>query len=168
MQKHEIRQVYVRSTARVYEIYYAPTLQSDNEYLCTVRCGIAEKDGEFLQANEIEVVSPQYLKDYVGKPTEGRVTAEAKVCASEDDWVEVKVPDGDRISCLQKHTTGNERRSIEVVLCDFCVGSLFSIKKRKKERSKGIKELLESFGDFKCHNITILDFEASDVDASVI
>nr|XP_043611019.1 uncharacterized protein LOC122582660 [Erigeron canadensis] len=40
-QKHEIRQVYVRSTARVYEIYYAPGLQSDNEYLCTVRCNAA-------------------------------------------------------------------------------------------------------------------------------
>ncbi|KAH0711594.1 hypothetical protein KY289_007553 [Solanum tuberosum] len=112
MQKHEIRQVYVRSTARVYEIYYAPTLQSDNEYLCTVRCSIAERDGEFLQANEIEVVTPQYLEDYVGKPTEGRLTAEAN-CTREDDWVEVKVPDGNGVSCLQKHTTGNEQRSIE-------------------------------------------------------
>ncbi|XP_055830953.1 uncharacterized protein LOC129899985 isoform X2 [Solanum dulcamara] len=113
MQKHEIRQVYVRSTARVYEIYYAPTLQSDNEYLCTVRCSIAERDGEFLQANEIEVVTPQYLEDYVGNPTEGRVTAEAKLCTREDDWVEVKVPDGNKVNCLQKHTTGNERRSVE-------------------------------------------------------
>ncbi|XP_076937712.1 uncharacterized protein LOC143605513 [Bidens hawaiensis] len=43
-QKHEIRQVYVRSTARVYEIYYAPDLQSDNEYLCTVRCSAASVD----------------------------------------------------------------------------------------------------------------------------
>ncbi|KAK4359749.1 hypothetical protein RND71_021978 [Anisodus tanguticus] len=94
MQKHEIRQVYVRSTARVYEIYYAPTLQSDNEYLCTVRCTVAERDGEFLQASESEVVTPQYLKeDYIGKPTEGGVTADAKLCPSEDDWVEVKVPD---------------------------------------------------------------------------
>lgn len=114
MQKHEIRQVYVRSTARVYEIYYAPTLQSDNEYLCTVRCSIAERDGEFLQANEIEVVTLQYLEDYVGNPTEGRVTAEAKLCTREDDWVEVKVPEGNKVNCLQKHTTGNERRSIEV------------------------------------------------------
>ncbi|CAN4114404.1 unnamed protein product [Withania somnifera] len=113
-QKHEIRQVYVRSTAHVYEIYYAPSLLSDNEYLCTVRCSIAERDGEFLQANGIEVVKPQYLKeDYVGKPTEGRVKAEAKLCPSKDDWVEVKVSDGNRVSCLQKHTTGNERRSIE-------------------------------------------------------
>ncbi|XP_059307734.1 uncharacterized protein LOC132059203 isoform X1 [Lycium ferocissimum] len=118
MQKHEIRQVYVRSTARVYEIYYAPTLQSENEYLSTVRCSIAERDGEFLQASESEVVNPQYLKeDYVGKPTEGRVTAEAKLCPSEGDWVEVKVPDspfaGNKVSCLQKHTIENEQRSIE-------------------------------------------------------
>ncbi|GLT54745.1 hypothetical protein SLA2020_279190 [Shorea laevis] len=33
-QKHEVRQVYVRSTARVYEIYYDSGLQSGNEYLC--------------------------------------------------------------------------------------------------------------------------------------
>ncbi|KAF3681854.1 putative mitochondrial arginine transporter BAC2-like [Capsicum annuum] len=113
MQKHEIRQVYVRSTARVYEIYYAHTPQSDNEYLCTVRCSIAERDGEFLQANGIEVVTPQYLKDNVGKTTEGRVTGEAKLCASEDDWVAIKVPEGNRVNCLQKHTTGDEHRSIE-------------------------------------------------------
>ncbi|XP_016439163.2 uncharacterized protein LOC107765075 [Nicotiana tabacum] len=117
MQKHEIRQVYVRSTARVYEIYYAPTLQSDDEYLCTVRCNIAERDGEFLQASGIDIVTQQYLKDFVGKPTEGRVPAEAKLCTNDDDWVDVKVPDspfvGNVVSCLQKHTTGNERRSIE-------------------------------------------------------
>lgn len=122
MQKHEIRQVYVRSTARVYEIYYAPTLQSDDEYLCTVRCNIAERDGEFLQASGIDIVTQQYLKDFVGKPTEGRVPAEAKLCTNDDDWVDVKVPDspfvGNVVSCLQKHTTGNERRSIEVPLLD--------------------------------------------------
>ncbi|KAF9596052.1 hypothetical protein IFM89_006979 [Coptis chinensis] len=42
-----MRQVYVRSSARVYEIYYATKLdQKDNEYLCTVRCSLAQKEDQ--------------------------------------------------------------------------------------------------------------------------
>ncbi|CAL0334294.1 unnamed protein product [Lupinus luteus] len=47
-ERHEVRQVYVRSTARVYEIYFATNLNSDNEYLCTVRCGVATRDDQLL------------------------------------------------------------------------------------------------------------------------
>ncbi|KAK7263879.1 hypothetical protein RJT34_31478 [Clitoria ternatea] len=60
-EKRELRQVYVRSTARVYEIYCAP----NREYLCTVHCGVAVRDGRVLPVQD---------------PTE-------------DDWVEVKVVD---------------------------------------------------------------------------
>lgn len=64
-EKHEVRQIYVRSTARVYEIY------TNDEYLCTVRCGVATRDGEVLRSNEIG-------DDNV---------------RNEDDWVEVKADD---------------------------------------------------------------------------
>jgi len=64
-EKHEVRQIYVRSTARVYEIY------TNDEYLCTVRCGVAIRDGEVLRSNEI---------------------GEENV-RNEDDWVEVKADD---------------------------------------------------------------------------
>ncbi|XP_019454387.1 PREDICTED: uncharacterized protein LOC109355603 isoform X2 [Lupinus angustifolius] len=47
-EKHEVRQVYVRSTARLYEIYFATNLHSDNDYLCTVRCGVATRDHQLL------------------------------------------------------------------------------------------------------------------------
>lgn len=60
-----MRQIYVRSTARVYEIY------TNDEYLCTVRCGVATRDGEVLRSNEIG-------DDNV---------------RNEDDWVEVKADD---------------------------------------------------------------------------
>ncbi|XP_076952227.1 uncharacterized protein LOC143625894 [Bidens hawaiensis] len=71
-QKHEILQVYVRSTARVYEIYYAPDLQSDNEYLCTVRCSAASVDDNSFPLTDdwVEVKLP------VGpdqKPNSGRI-----------------------------------------------------------------------------------------------
>ncbi|XP_030552208.2 uncharacterized protein LOC115756521 [Rhodamnia argentea] len=73
--RHEVRQVYVRSTARVYEIYYAPKQQTGNEYLCTVRCGIADWD-----------------EASVDEFAEQRSKSEINLNAGEDDWVEVKVP----------------------------------------------------------------------------
>ncbi|XP_071690072.1 uncharacterized protein [Rutidosis leptorrhynchoides] len=85
-QKHEIRQVYIRSTARVYEIYYAPSLQSDNEYLCTVRCSAAS-----LEDNETISENSEGPNDILPK---SRVADENKICNNEDDWVEVKLPVG--------------------------------------------------------------------------
>ncbi|KAK3409117.1 hypothetical protein EUGRSUZ_J01280 [Eucalyptus grandis] len=90
-QRHEVRQVYVRSTARVYEIYYAPKQQTANEYLCTVRCGIVERDGvcdgDVPQAANL--ASPgDSMNDLAG----GRSKNEINSNAGEDDWVEVKAP----------------------------------------------------------------------------
>lgn len=93
-QKHEVQQVYVRSTARVYEIYYAPDMQSGNEYLCTVRCGIAARDEDMLHTGDNEGVcsansngSNGSLKD----PSEDKSRNGNSLNNSEDDWVEVKV-----------------------------------------------------------------------------
>lgn len=77
--KHELRQVYIRSTARVYEIYCAPDLKTTGEYLCTVRCGVAVRDGHVLRCNSIESLPNRDSSD------------ESVKC--EDDWVEVKVAD---------------------------------------------------------------------------
>ncbi|KAG4984853.1 hypothetical protein JHK86_032544 [Glycine max] len=74
-EKHELRQIYVRSTARVYEIYYAPNSRTNNDYLSTVRCGFAVRDDQVLRFPSIQNLSD----DNINK--------------SEDDWVEVKVPD---------------------------------------------------------------------------
>ncbi|CAK8575367.1 unnamed protein product [Lathyrus sativus] len=76
-EKHELRQIYVRSTARVYEIYTALDLKSSNEYLCTVRCGVAFRDGQVLRSrcvNDVDSLCDENVR-------------------SEDDWVEVKAVD---------------------------------------------------------------------------
>lgn len=90
-QKHEVRQVYVRSTARVYEIYYHSGLQSDSEYLCTVRCGIALRDEGVLTAKIEELVSANRSETYKDI-TEEDSKSGSNLTSSEDDWVEVKVP----------------------------------------------------------------------------
>ncbi|CAA7395435.1 unnamed protein product [Spirodela intermedia] len=91
-ERHEIHRVYVRSTARVFEIYYGLEEQDgDNEYLCTVRCGPTEKevllprfDGEeeHLKDSNASIEAP-------GKTTKG----ENNTSSEEDGWVEVKVPE---------------------------------------------------------------------------
>lgn len=91
-QKHEIRQVYVRSTARVYEIYYAPSLQSSNEYLCTVRCSVAAKEEELQHSTEIDEAESPHLKRSSKQLTEDKCKSDSS-STNEDDWVEVKVSD---------------------------------------------------------------------------
>ncbi|OMP04930.1 hypothetical protein CCACVL1_02097 [Corchorus capsularis] len=92
-QKHEIRQVYVRSTARVYEIYYAPKPQSSNEYLCTVRCGIACRNDEVLHAATLDESSLAHQKGTNKELDERRPKNDSNSSSNEDDWVEVKAPD---------------------------------------------------------------------------
>ncbi|XP_014494525.1 uncharacterized protein LOC106756565 [Vigna radiata var. radiata] len=83
-EKHELRQIYVRSTARVYEIYFAPNARTNNEYLCTVRCGLAVRDDHVLRSPAVQNVGGD---DNV---------------KTEDDWVEVKVPDSPHIASETK------------------------------------------------------------------
>lgn len=104
-QKHEIRQVYVRSTARVYEIYYAPDLHSENEYLCTVRCNAASitdvKNAISANLEGLNEISPK-----------GRVSGENNIGTNEDDWVEIKLPVGNTYSPNQ---TSNAIKNYQVL-----------------------------------------------------
>ncbi|XP_020091877.1 uncharacterized protein LOC109712621 isoform X1 [Ananas comosus] len=81
-EKHEIHTLYVKSTARVYEIYYAADLKyGGKEYLATVRCGPA--------AEEVPSSSE-------GKIAEGKhenIVQSDSTTSDEDGWVEVKLPD---------------------------------------------------------------------------
>ncbi|XP_031130679.1 uncharacterized protein LOC116032319 [Ipomoea triloba] len=105
-QRHEIQQVYVRSTARVYEIYYASSLHGENQYLCTVRCSVAEREGEILLAG-IEDASKQHVK----------VIRVKNGSNSEEDWVDVEVPDlpvvENGINCLVKQAAKEGGRSVQ-------------------------------------------------------
>ncbi|KAJ0735212.1 putative ATPase PAAT [Helianthus annuus] len=93
-QKHEIRQVYVRSTARVYEIYYAPALHSDNEYLCTVRCSAASVEDNSFPASDVKEAISVNSEGHTDILSKARVAGENKIGTNEDDWVEVKLPVG--------------------------------------------------------------------------
>ncbi|KAK8477735.1 hypothetical protein V6N13_097820 [Hibiscus sabdariffa] len=92
-QSHEVRQVYVRSTARIYEMYFAPKPQSSNEYLCTVRCGVACRDEEVLQAANFDESELAHLKGCNTELDEKRLKSDNNSTSNEDDWVEVKAPD---------------------------------------------------------------------------
>ncbi|KAJ0038671.1 hypothetical protein Pint_23989 [Pistacia integerrima] len=104
--KHEVQQVYVRSTARVYEIYYASNLQSSNEYLCTVRCGVATRDEEVLHTPDIGEVTLTNQEGDGKESDEKRTKGESSSSTNEDGWVEVKDFDSPRFdngkfSCRQ-------------------------------------------------------------------
>ncbi|KAM1974137.1 hypothetical protein ACFX15_039074 [Malus domestica] len=92
-QKHDIQQVYVRSTAREYEIYYAPDIQSGNEYLCTVLCGIAARDEQMLHTGDNDQVCPANSNESLKDPSEAKSRNGNSPNNSEDDCVEVKVLD---------------------------------------------------------------------------
>ncbi|MQM13598.1 hypothetical protein Taro_046522, partial [Colocasia esculenta] len=110
--RHEIHRIYVQSTARVYEVYYATEWQGrDNEYLCTVRCGASEKE-VFLPRCDSGKVMVDSLKD--SSPSE-EVHVKMTTCESntseEDGWVEVKIPDspllGDQSNSFPKKPDRN-------------------------------------------------------------
>lgn len=106
--KYDICQIYVRSTARVYEVYYARSPQSSYEYLCTVRCNPAERDGKLLQTTGIEYVSEEYGGYFLGELPEGIVTDGG---SGDDDWVKIKVPEVGR-SSLDK-TNANRVKKVQ-------------------------------------------------------
>jgi hypothetical protein len=88
-QEHELRQIYIRSSARVYEVYYTKKRRHDKEYLCTVRCGVAIRDEEVLQIPLTESADSKPVKDLI----ERKVADNGNGRTSEDDWVEVKASD---------------------------------------------------------------------------
>ncbi|KAL2461243.1 Uncharacterized protein Adt_44663 [Abeliophyllum distichum] len=124
-QKYDIGQVYVRSTARVYEIYYANSPESSNEYLCTVRCGVAERDEMFLQTTGIEDVPEEHEEGFIGELTEEIITEGANNVTSEDDWIKVKAPEDGRSSSSNKTNINTGKN-------DFSSIKTTNINKRKK------------------------------------
>ncbi|PIA53608.1 hypothetical protein AQUCO_00900289v1 [Aquilegia coerulea] len=118
--RHEIRQVYVRSTARVFEIYYATGPQSDNEYLCTVRCGIAAKEDDApLSATPTEEVTSVHIEgsNEQKELLEEKTKSESNSSTDENGWVKIKVPDSalshSKASSVAKSIDRNTERSIQ-------------------------------------------------------
>lgn len=80
----------MRSTSRVYEIYYSPEQQNDKDYLCTVRCGLAASDTGEAAAEGHDASSEEMTK--LSKERAKTDTINSNV-SDEDGWIEVKVPD---------------------------------------------------------------------------
>ncbi|KAL6565656.1 hypothetical protein OROHE_004711 [Orobanche hederae] len=115
--KYDVGQIYVRSTARVYEVYYAHSLQSSNEYLCTVKCGVAERDEELLQTSCIEDAVEEYSECLSEEITEETIADGENIVPSEDEWVKIKLPEVGTSSVLphkNKHTnnTNNTNKDL--------------------------------------------------------
>ena len=117
-QEHELRQVYIRSTARVYEVYYTKRNRDGREYLCTVRCGVAmTEDEEVLKI--IPLIESPASENGVVPVKDGNGNART----NEDDWVEVKSGEKDLLSVPQlgQQVTGFLRKYlIEILVCLPC------------------------------------------------
>ena len=113
--------MYVRSTARVYEIYYAPELRSDNEYLCTVRCSVATRDGDVLRVADVQEAVLAHVKES-GKDRAEDKLGDGSNCpsGSEDDWVEVS-----RNGSVSSKSSTSQGRNVQVsdfLCCRFIKG----------------------------------------------
>lgn len=85
----------------MYEIYYANSPQSSNEYLCTVRCGVAERNEMFLQTTGSEDITKEHKVGFIGELTE-ELTDGGSIVTSEDDWINIKAPEDGRSSSSNK------------------------------------------------------------------
>ncbi|KAF6158563.1 hypothetical protein GIB67_040077 [Kingdonia uniflora] len=116
-QQHEIRQVYVRSSARTYEIYYTPEPQSTGEYLCTVRCGVTAKEDITVDANHTDGVIVAHLEESSEGPSELQTENIRNSSTDDDGWVKVKIPDSpllDNNACtLATKFGGNMEKDIQ-------------------------------------------------------
>ncbi|XP_062188499.1 uncharacterized protein LOC133891769 [Phragmites australis] len=87
--KYEIHRVYVRSTARIYEIYHSTDAKgTSKDYLCTVRCGLA--------INEPQPSGEESMAQWSSNASTSKKHEETKNVSSssdEESWVDVKIPE---------------------------------------------------------------------------
>lgn len=123
-QKYEVRQVYVRSTARIYEIYYASDLGSSNEYLCTVRCGVATREEEVLCTPSFEEAIV-HVKGANKETDEKKSKSDSSLNTNEDGWVEVKALDSPQLdNGNSPPSSGNAKQGESLQVTKF---ALFNI-----------------------------------------
>ncbi|XP_047064851.1 uncharacterized protein LOC124672713 [Lolium rigidum] len=148
--KYEIHRVYVRSTARIYEIYYS-TDQKDTskDYLCTVRCGIAAQ--EPLPCGQ-ECMSQGSSNAATGEKHE-QETKSLTSSSDEDSWVEVKIPESplgnstpesqerNVIGSCQKNTLVHYEATAEITDANPCVSLTVRLLSLQSKTSVHIDEI---------------------------
>lgn len=148
--KYEIHRVYVRSTARIYEIYYSTDLKdTSKDYLCTVRCGIAVQ--EPLPSGE-ECMSQGSSNAATGEKHE-QETKSLTSSSDEDSWVEVKIPESplgnstpdsqerNVIGSCQKNTLVHYEATAEITDANPCVSLTVRLLSLQSKTSVHIDEI---------------------------
>ena len=81
--------MYVRSTARMYEIYCAADEKGGNQYLCTVRCGLAAQSDEPVQVTDAVGCMSSSHSGSNRCEEKGHSRAESRSSINEDGWVDI-------------------------------------------------------------------------------
>ncbi|KAK9683005.1 hypothetical protein RND81_10G112000 [Saponaria officinalis] len=113
-QQHEIKQVYIRSTAKVYEIYCATNEKSENEYLCTVRCGIVARDEELHQEADglgCSTTSSRSIDEVHSRTDSGSST-------DGDGWVDIKLNKSSRVDTGDTSLSKKEESCLVQIIQD--------------------------------------------------
>uniref|UniRef100_A0A0E0LME2 Uncharacterized protein n=1 Tax=Oryza punctata TaxID=4537 RepID=A0A0E0LME2_ORYPU len=148
--KYEIHRVYVRSTARIYEIYYTTDPKdSCKDYLCTVRCGLAVK--EPLSSAEESIA--QWSSDASTSEKHEHETKSLTSSIDEDSWVEVKIPElhveknrsksqeSNAIGARQEATLAHYEATAEITDASPCVSLTVRLLSLQSKTSVHIEEI---------------------------
>ncbi|KAJ8513620.1 hypothetical protein OPV22_004054 [Ensete ventricosum] len=115
--KYEIHRIYARSTARVYEVYFATDKQNKcKEYLCTVRCGVASEEVTPLSSDVASLECEN--GSYATSDKQDKMSLADSNSSNEDGWVEVKIPDtpshDHKINVLSTKIDGNSNTDCQI------------------------------------------------------
>ncbi|CAN6168486.1 unnamed protein product [Urochloa humidicola] len=148
--KYEIHWVYVRSTARIYELYHSTDAKgTSKDYLCTVRCGLAEKEPQPCGQESMSQCSG-------GAPTSDKREQETKSASSssdEDSWVDVKIPESlmgnstpdaqerNAVRICQENTLAHYEATAEMTDVSPCVSLTVRLLSLQSKESVHIEEI---------------------------
>ncbi|CAM0906357.1 unnamed protein product [Alopecurus aequalis] len=148
--KYEIHRVYVRSTARIYEMYYSTDMKdTSKDYLCTVRCGLAAQ--EPLPSGE--ECSSQGSSNAASGEKHEQETKSLTSSSDEDSWVEVKIPESplgnstpesqekNVIGSCQKKTLVHYEATAEITDANPCVSLTVRLLSLQSKTSVHIEEI---------------------------
>ncbi|KAF7007972.1 hypothetical protein CFC21_022844 [Triticum aestivum] len=149
--KYEIHRVYVRSTARTYEIYCSTDLKdASKDYLCTVRCGIAAQEPQPPGEECVSQASSNAATSEKHEQEAKSVTSSS----DEDSWVEVKIPESplgnytpesqaerNAIGICQKNTLAHYEATAEITDANPCVSLTVRLLSLQSKTSVHIEEI---------------------------
>ncbi|KAJ8465055.1 hypothetical protein OPV22_027607 [Ensete ventricosum] len=117
-EKCQMRKIYVRSTAKAYEIYTAADKQNYCKgYLCNLHCRIAAKEVVPLIATSVASADCE-SGNYATPEKKDKMSLSDSNRNSEDGWVEGKVPDSplhdQKTNVLSRQAAGNSKKDFQI------------------------------------------------------